>query len=791
MFHPRTDQLERQGLSWIHNIGGEVDLSPEALAKKYLNDSKESVEDFYFVDKLIKLRCKRANISFWSANQKFRYCREDFLKGTESTLDLKICISDLVKFYAHLTSSYVDMELSLSFEEKAYYVERGLLTLEGKTTSRFCSQWPFLVAQEAQKRLEGMRPSVSLKLFNCVLKEISKKNDHRSRLTVIPLLKILNKTIYLHEMGQKSLGKVIYSEDHKKLSETLLNKTLNSSQKLLIRSGHHRHTFYVGVIQETTQQDIIVRFSLGNFNRTAESKNIRNTEYGEKENDFYPYVIALKIPRCEKPGHKQKVRKKLSDEEISECAFYITFLQRSSSEGNIFARKASKKLTGIQAIGISRFKKALYARREELFSHIKSQDLTQDGFFSLERFQKYLENKNLNDFLGSILPDDFVDKSVDHDMYWHELQFVQTLICLDVIYSPWEYGAKLLARDYNFERTQPSFPIQRIGNCTIYSLKMALYPLAGLDYRDSKQIESIKHLNIDIALKVVDLIKELLPKNFKLSDVDSVPFPVPPGCAIKEITEARKLRSEGKLDGAKQVMLQACQTYEADPYAWAELGIVFDELKDNKQAIEQYKKSLMILDDPDVHTNLAICYATDNRLQKAKEHLDLAVDLNPYSCQTYYNRMQLFYQQRLFDCALKDVDKLLQLDPNNPEYFLLKGRLLCHMKRDSEGLNHIVLAYDKGLKTNDLFYLIFQLQKGSFIHFMKLYHETPSRLFIHRVQKNLSQIKTNYKAMIKADPQHENNAKALAALKESQKNLEDLSLLIGLLPKFITRQLND
>ena len=128
---------------------------------------------------------------------------------------------------------------------------------------------------------------------------------------------------------------------------------------------------------------------------------------------------------------------------------------------------------------------------------------------------------------------------------------------------------------------------------------MALYPLAGLDWRNVKQIENIKHLNIDIALELVALVDKSIPSGTKLPNVEEIPFPMPAGRAIMEVNQSRRLRNENKLCEAESLMVKVCQTYIDDGYAFAELGIIYDQLLKNEKATLAYVEALKLINDPD------------------------------------------------------------------------------------------------------------------------------------------------------------------------------------------------
>jgi tetratricopeptide (TPR) repeat protein len=708
---PRQEEWESRNLGWIHKVGGKKFYNIQGTIKSI----EELEKDFNLADNLIKLLCVQHETPLWEKELFLEYQLDLFLvpEGGKQTFNEKTRIEILTKFLAHLISFYIDIKIIIPETDKKFYIEKGLLDEKARATSHL-RQRHCLAAEEAQKQVEGMPSKDALKLFYNVLNKICKDVQHRSHAAAHKLLPILAKTIYLSEIASENIV-----DRSKSLALFLLNA---QGEKILVRSGYYGHTFYVGIEKRTALDSMEIYFVINNFNTTAAERNIQRTR---GENDFSPYVIKLTTSKFSQDSKKNK-HKKFEDnsEEVLELAFYLSIIQRSTAESRVFvADLKEKKLTEKQKKKIDKIKETLKPQKEKILAHIRTANIYQNGFFCLTTFQTYIKSNTFNNYVGQLVPS-WNEVRNTEILLCYLLQQIQTLVCSDIIYCPWKYNLRFLTRDQESENKRPSSIIQRIGNCTIHNLKIGLYSLAGFDWREQEQLELITNLNIDISLMTISLIKTAEPGIVEnLPVANTIPMPLPSTIAVTEIREAHILLESQKLQEAKDIMVAACKKYKDDGYAFFELGLIFDRLLEIDKAIKCYLNALESITSSEIHTNIGICYAEKNDYQKAFEHFNLALHLNPYDRNAYFNRVTAFCNIESYSKALEDIEALLRLDPQNPEYHLLKGKLLCVISKFSEAWPYLAFAQKNCIKDADFFLTMF----GYYFNTFKNSHEAAQR----------------------------------------------------------------
>ncbi len=147
-------------------------------------------------------------------------------------------------------------------------------------------------------------------------------------------------------------------------------------------------------------------------------------------------------------------------------------------------------------------------------------------------------------------------------------------------------------------------------------------------------------------------------------------------------------KDQGDYDTALQYLEKAAEMKTDNPDIAFNLGVVYFELEKYNDAITQFQKTLS-LDSTraDAWLNLGITafkvedYAT---AQKAFEKYTQLKDTDPQGY--HFLAISILDAKGNLEDALKAVDAAIALDPNNPDYYNLKGVILKQLGRTQESL---------------------------------------------------------------------------------------------------------
>jgi tetratricopeptide (TPR) repeat protein len=126
-----------------------------------------------------------------------------------------------------------------------------------------------------------------------------------------------------------------------------------------------------------------------------------------------------------------------------------------------------------------------------------------------------------------------------------------------------------------------------------------------------------------------------------------------------------------QLDALKQKIAANPNDFES----LVQLGNMYADVAKYPQAIEYYERALGIRDDTNVRTDLGICYKETGRLDDAHAQFEKIVSETPDSWQALYNLIIIDGQMKKFDEAKRELAKLKQLRPNDPEVAKLEQAL--------------------------------------------------------------------------------------------------------------------
>lgn len=217
--------------------------------------------------------------------------------------------------------------------------------------------------------------------------------------------------------------------------------------------------------------------------------------------------------------------------------------------------------------------------------------------------------------------------------------------------------------------------------------------MIGLDWRKKADKKVLAQLNFDIAMTAIELIKEISPNiGNEISSIDfaKISIPSPSSLILEEIKLAKKADESGNFNAAKGLLEKALSKCDGqDPYVFTELAELFDKHGHKDEALKNYLRALELIDDFKICINCAILYSEKNEYEKALEYFNLAEKINPFSPSLYYNRCMFFYQYKKYSECLSDINKLIEIEPQNSENFLLHANLLLDQRKQILNLDDI------------------------------------------------------------------------------------------------------
>jgi tetratricopeptide (TPR) repeat protein len=160
----------------------------------------------------------------------------------------------------------------------------------------------------------------------------------------------------------------------------------------------------------------------------------------------------------------------------------------------------------------------------------------------------------------------------------------------------------------------------------------------------------------------------------------------------------RAYTETGRHPEAVEALKEVIAAYPYHLNALLNLGVAYDRMGDNVNALKAYKRALGIKGDyPRIHTNIAHIYIEQKKLGKAIDELMIAAELDPENSRIRYNIGILEMRNGHYDRAARALESAVRL---NPEWDLAHKNLgvvyLKFLNRKEEGIEHLM----KALKLN-------------------------------------------------------------------------------------------
>lgn len=198
-----------------------------------------------------------------------------------------------------------------------------------------------------------------------------------------------------------------------------------------------------------------------------------------------------------------------------------------------------------------------------------------------------------------------------------------------------------------------------------------------------------------------------------------------PGCRIpqfmdpapKSLVESRQLAQRGMnaiekndLVAAEKLLVEAVDRCPICPDARRAYARTLWQQGRAEDALAQMDEALALsTDDPTLLNEAAGMRYTLGDLDRAMQHIQLALELDHHYSDAWRLRGRILQQQGLLNEALADYQRALQYAPNDQETLILVARLYSDMGRPHRALanlRHLQDQYDSGTEPQHLLYLL-------------------------------------------------------------------------------------
>jgi len=147
-----------------------------------------------------------------------------------------------------------------------------------------------------------------------------------------------------------------------------------------------------------------------------------------------------------------------------------------------------------------------------------------------------------------------------------------------------------------------------------------------------------------------------------------------------------ELQQQYQIFKVKEEEYKRILTEDPDNYeALVGLGNLYFDNQQYQQAVEYYRRALKIKpDDPNVRTDLAICYTYLDLLDLAASELKQVIQKYPNHAQAHFNLAVVYQRMGRIKDAIEELDTFMKLVPPGPDYQYaqqLKNQLMMQLQQ--------------------------------------------------------------------------------------------------------------
>lgn len=140
---------------------------------------------------------------------------------------------------------------------------------------------------------------------------------------------------------------------------------------------------------------------------------------------------------------------------------------------------------------------------------------------------------------------------------------------------------------------------------------------------------------------------------------------------------AMLLLDNGYKQEALAHFLHLAEIFKDDCELYYNMGIVYEKLKDLKNAKKVYQKAVELApDDADIHYNLGLVYTDLAEFDKAIDCFETVLDIDNEDSNTYFNIGICYFKQEKFEAAKYYFERTTELNPDDLYAHFYLGNIL-------------------------------------------------------------------------------------------------------------------
>jgi tetratricopeptide (TPR) repeat protein len=165
----------------------------------------------------------------------------------------------------------------------------------------------------------------------------------------------------------------------------------------------------------------------------------------------------------------------------------------------------------------------------------------------------------------------------------------------------------------------------------------------------------------------------------------------------QKLAHGYDLFNQGLIKEAEDVATHILKKTSDEAYAFNLLGIIKLRESDLEAAIDALKKAVHLNTNPELLSNLALAYQESGVIEKAMSLYDQALKIEPRYINALFNQHGLWLDQGHIDNAIRNLQKILHINPSDDEVMYLLLHL--HHVYQNQSMAHYEDLLSKG---NDL-----------------------------------------------------------------------------------------
>ncbi len=141
-------------------------------------------------------------------------------------------------------------------------------------------------------------------------------------------------------------------------------------------------------------------------------------------------------------------------------------------------------------------------------------------------------------------------------------------------------------------------------------------------------------------------------------------------------------------------MFEKYNSFGEEAEVYNNIGIIYEELNNNKEAVKSYQKSILTDESYALaYNNLGVLYINEKKYDEAAKLFDKAIEYDSSLVDAYNNYASVLVIDKKYNLALDLYNRALKINPNNSVILINLAKLYSYLG----DLNNIILTLKKVL----------------------------------------------------------------------------------------------